>query len=206
MTPGSTAFRVGRHAWVGPPARTVSIVNEHPSRTLPPATAGLLSSKIREPLERFFEIEAASGILLLAAALLAVLWANSPWSELYAAIRDLPLRLGVGAYRWELTLHFVVNDGLMTIFFLLVGLEIRRELYDGALADVRAAVIPLAAAPGGIIVPALIYLSLAPNVELRQGWAVPTATDIAFAIGVLTVLGKRAFGRAGAVVDPCNHR
>jgi NhaA family Na+:H+ antiporter len=165
-------------------------VTEPRSRILP-AAASLLASKIRRPIERFFEIEAASGVLLLAATILALIWANSPWRHLYEAIWDLPFRLSAGAYTWEPTLHFVVNDGLMTIFFLVVGLEIRRELHDGALADLRAAVVPLAAAVGGILLPALIYLALASQNEIRRGWAVPTATDIAFAIGVLTLLGKR---------------
>jgi NhaA family Na+:H+ antiporter len=165
-------------------------VNEHHARPAAVASAALLTEKIRKPLERFFAIEAASGIVLLAATLLALLWANSPWGDLYAQLWDLPVRFGLGDQGWELTLHFVVNDGLMTVFFLLVGLEIRRELHDGALADIRRAVVPFAAALGGVAIPALIYIALATDGALRRGWAIPTATDIAFAIGVLAVLGK----------------
>jgi NhaA family Na+:H+ antiporter len=150
-----------------------------------------LAIRLRQPLERFIQIEAASGIVLLAVTVLALIWANSPWSAAYEALWHLPVRFGFGAHDWEVTLHFIVNDGLMTVFFLVVGLEIRRELHDGALADARRAIIPVMAALGGVVAPALIYLALSGNEELRRGWAVPTATDIAFAVGVLTVLGKR---------------
>lgn len=150
-----------------------------------------MPSRFLKPFERFFEIEASSGAVLLIVTALALVWANSPWSAAYDSIWHLSIRLGVGRYSWQTTLHFLVNDSLMTVFFLLVGLEIRRELHDGALSNLRQALLPLAAALGGIIAPALIYLALVANEELRRGWAIPTATDIAFAIGVLTVLGKR---------------
>lgn len=148
-------------------------------------------SRLRQPLERFFQIEAASGVVLLAVTALALIWANSPWGAAYEALWHLPVRFGFGDHEWEVTLHFIVNDWLMTVFFLVVGLEIRRELHDGALSDVRRAIIPLMAATGGVIAPALIYLALSGNEALRRGWAIPTATDIAFAVGVLTVLGNR---------------
>lgn len=99
--------------------------------------------------------------------------------------------IAVGGLAWRQSLHFLINDGLMTIFFLLVGLEIRRELHEGALSNLKAAALPLMAAVGGIIAPALIYLSLAHDPHLSRGWAIPTATDIAFAMGVLALLGKR---------------
>ncbi len=168
-------------------------MNNSPAQAVAEA-ARSLPSRILRPLERFFQVEASSGFVLLAATIVALLWANSPWRALYEALWHLPVRFGLGAYDWSATLHFVVNDALMTVFFLLVGLEIRRELYDGALADARRAIVPVAAALGGIVVPALVYLTLASGPELHRGWAIPTATDIAFAIGVLTVLGKRVPG------------
>jgi Na+:H+ antiporter, NhaA family len=136
-------------------------------------------ARVLKPLEAFFRIESSSGLVLLAATLCALLWANSPWHASYDSI-------------WQAeSTRFVINDGLMTVFFLVVGLEIRRELQDGALSTLKTAALPLLAALGGIIVPAAIYLLLNPNVETRHGWAIPTATDIAFAVGALTLLGKR---------------
>jgi NhaA family Na+:H+ antiporter len=159
----------------------------------PPASAQAspIKASLLEPLERFFRIEASSGIMLLAAALAAVLWANSPWAPYYDAVWHLPLSIGAGGAIFTRSLHFWINDGLMTVFFLLVGLEIRREIHEGALASVRAAALPLAAALGGVLVPALIYLAFNSSQGHPSGWAVPTVTDIAFAIGVLTLLGDR---------------
>jgi Na+:H+ antiporter, NhaA family len=140
-------------------------------------------------LERFLSIEAASGILLLGATAVALLWANSPWSASYEYLwHGAALPFADGAHA---TLHFLVNDGLMTIFFLVVGLEIRREIHDGALSTLRLAALPIAAATGGIVAPAVIYALLNGEESVRQGWAIPTATDIAFAVGVLALLGKR---------------
>src|SRR5690606_12515786 len=117
------------------------------------------------------------GVVLLALTALAVIWANSPWWESYERLWHAPFTIGFGTFIVQKPLHFWVNDGLMTLFFLVVGLEIRRELHNGALADRRRAALPLAAALGGIVVPAAIYLALNPGEELRRGWAVPTATD-----------------------------
>jgi NhaA family Na+:H+ antiporter len=128
-----------------------------------------MPSRFLKPFERFFEIEASSGAVLLIVTALALVWANSPWSAAYDSIWPLSIRLGVGRYSWQTTLHFLVNDSLMTVFFLLVGLEIRRELHDGVLSNLRQALLPLAAALGGIIAPALIYLALVANEELRPG-------------------------------------
>jgi Na+:H+ antiporter, NhaA family len=145
-----------------------------------------------EPLERFLHVEAASGIVLLIAAAAALIWANSPWGASYEHFWHLPLTLGVGASVSSQSLHFWINDGLMTIFFLVVGLEIRREMHEGALASVRQAALPLIAALGGVLMPAIIYFALNhQDPALRDGWAVPTATDIAFAVGVLALLGRR---------------
>lgn len=132
--------------------------------------------KLLEPFERFIRIEASSGIVLLCATVVALLWANSPWRASYEALGHL---------------HLVVNDGLMTFFFLLIGLEIRREMQAGSFASVRAATVPLVAALGGMITPALLFLAIADS-SLRRGWAIPTATDIAFAVGALALLGTRA--------------
>ena len=136
-------------------------------------------ARVLKPLDAFLRIEASSGLVLLGATLGALLWANSPWREPYESI-------------WHAELsHLVVNDGLMTLFFLVVGLEIRREVHDGALSTLRRATLPLVAALGGIIMPAAIYLLLNAPFETRTGWAIPTATDIAFAVGALALLGKR---------------
>jgi NhaA family Na+:H+ antiporter len=150
-----------------------------------------LALKLFKPLERFLRVQAASGIVLLAATAVALVWANSPWASSYSSLWEAPFTIGYGVLIAEQPLRFWVNEGLMTVFFLLVGLEIRRELHDGALASARAAALPVAAAAGGIIVPALIYVALNSDPLLLRGWAVPTATDIAFAIGALTVLGAR---------------
>lgn len=149
---------------------------------------------ILRSLERFVHVEAASGIVLLAAAMLALVWANSPAGELYERLWHMPVGLRLGGWSISLSLHFVVNDLAMTVFFLVVGLEIRREMHEGALADLRLAALPIFAAAGGVVAPALIYASLNATPELRNGWAVPTATDIAFAVGVLALLGRRVPG------------
>lgn len=143
------------------------------------------------PLELFLRIEAASGILLFIAALVALVWANSPWAESYVQLWHTPVGLRIGSFSFERSLEWFVNDGLMVIFFFVVGLEIRREIHDGELSEWRRAALPAAAALGGMIAPALIYLTLAGQPEIRGGWGVPMATDIAFAVGVLTLLGKR---------------
>ncbi|AMN45704.1 sodium:proton antiporter [Steroidobacter denitrificans] len=147
--------------------------------------------RLLQPLERFARLEAAGGIALLVATLIALLWASSPWSSTYHALWHTPITLGWSSWLSHQSLQFWINDGLMTIFFLLVGLEIRREMHDGALATVRLAALPLIAAAGGVMMPAVIFLALNDDPLLRHAWAVPTATDIAFAVGVLTLLGKR---------------
>lgn len=143
------------------------------------------------PLERFLHIEAASGLLLLLAAAVALAWANSPWSDGYAQLWHTPLGIRVGHFAFERTLEWVVNDALMVIFFFVVGLEIRREIHSGELSEWRRASLPAAAALGGMLVPAALYLVFAGAAETRSGWGVPMATDIAFAVGILTLLGKR---------------
>ena len=138
---------------------------------------------------RFISVEAASGLVLLAAAALALACANSPLAPTYQALWEYRVNFGAPFLPAQ-DLHFWVNDGLMTVFFLLVGLEIRREIHDGTLSDPRIATLPIVAAAGGVVVPALIYLLVAAGPQLRRGWAIPTATDIAFAVGVLSLLGR----------------
>jgi NhaA family Na+:H+ antiporter len=148
-----------------------------------------LTERVVQTLERFLHIEAVSGGVLITAATVALVWANSPFAHWYDDLWHLPLTIGIGSLSMTQSLHFVVNEGLMTIFFLVAGLEIRRELHEGALSSIRSAALPLVAAIGGVIAPAAIYLSLNWDTN-RGGWAVPIATDIAFAVGVLALLGK----------------
>jgi NhaA family Na+:H+ antiporter len=170
-------------------------------RRAPAATPAVpLTAKIFRPLERFLHVQAASGIVLLAAALLALLWANSPWRGSYEAIWRIPFTISFAGLLADQPLRFWINDGLMTVFFLLVGLEIRRELHEGALSSLRLAALPIAAAAGGILVPALVYLTFNTEPQLRQGWAVPTATDIAFAVGVLALLAARVSSNLRALL------
>ncbi|MGV3653893.1 MAG: Na+/H+ antiporter NhaA [Noviherbaspirillum sp.] len=180
----------------------------HPTSSRPSIPrAQLLTERAFLALERFLHIEAVSGIVLLLAAAAALIWANSPAADSYHALWHTPLSIGVGGLAFSQSLHFWVNDALMTVFFLVVGMEIRREIAEGALASWQLASLPLAAALGGVVVPALIYLACNGEPAQRQGWAVPTATDIAFAVGVLALLGRgipsnlRIFLLALAIID-----
>lgn len=150
----------------------------------------ILTERALSAVERFFHIEAVSGIVLLLAAIAALIWANSPAADSYEHFWHTQVTLGIGAYSVSPSLHFLVNDGLMTIFFLVVGAEIRQEIKDGALANLRLATLPLGAALGGVLMPAALYLAFNHGSVASTGWAVPTATDIAFAVGVLALLGK----------------
>jgi NhaA family Na+:H+ antiporter len=145
------------------------------------------------PLRDFFESTVAGGILLLAAAIAALIWSNSPWADSYAMLwEETYLTIGLGDAALSMSLHHWINDGLMAIFFLVVGLEIKRELLVGELASVRRATLPVAAALGGALLPAAIYLAIVgPGSPDARGWGVPMATDIAFALGVLALLGRR---------------
>lgn len=164
------------------------------SNSIPPeAWAPLLRTArlATRPLERFLHIQAASGIVLISTAALALLWANSPWAETYTQLWHTPIGLRAGPFAFERSLEWFINDGLMAIFFFVVGLEIRRELHQGELSEWRRASLPVAAAAGGMLAPALLYLVFAGEPATRSGWGVPMATDIAFAVGILVLLGKR---------------
>lgn len=146
---------------------------------------------ILQPIARFLEREIAGSLLLLGAAVVALAWANSPWSGSYDRLWDTEIVVGVG--HWEIAEHLRgwVNDLLMALFFYVVGLEIKRELLVGELRDPRAAALPVVAAVGGMVVPALIYFALNTSGDAARGWGVPVATDIAFAVGVLSLFSKR---------------
>lgn len=147
--------------------------------------------RLLSPVERFLAVESSSGIVLLAAAALAIAWANSPLSSWYEALLHTPIGLRVGGLAFERDVHFWINDGLMVVFFFLVGLEIKREVHAGELSELRRAALPAFAALGGMLAPAGIYLLLNAGGPTAAGWGVPMATDIAFAVGVLALLGNR---------------
>ncbi|WP_280371501.1 Na+/H+ antiporter NhaA [Pseudomonas sp. BN411] len=181
-------------------------MNQAPSPKALPA-AQRIADKAFSAFEKFLHIEAVSGIVLLIAAAAALIWANSPYASSYEHLWHMPLSFGIGDFVVSNSLHFWINDALMTVFFLVVGMEIRREIHEGALANLKLAALPMIAAFGGVLVPALVYLTLNNTEGLRQGWAVPTATDIAFAVGVLALLGRsvpgsvRVFLLALAIID-----
>ncbi|HYD10674.1 MAG TPA: Na+/H+ antiporter NhaA [Acidimicrobiales bacterium] len=139
-----------------------------------------------KPVRRFLETEAAGGVVLVVAAIVALVWANV-WPHSYESLLHTSVSLRVGTFGFEGDLHHFVNDGLMAVFFFVVGLEIKRELVAGDLRDPRAAALPALGAVGGMVVPALLYLAVAGD----GGWGIPMATDIAFAVGVLALLGSR---------------
>lgn len=177
------------------------LTHRHPSRSQ------ILAERAFARFQRFLHIEAVSGAVLLVAAAIALVWANSSFQHSYHELWHLPFSIGIGELVFSRSLHFWINDGLMTFFFLVVGMEIRREIHEGALSKLDQALLPVAAAAGGVIAPALIYLSLNLEPVRAQGWAVPTATDIAFAVGVLALLGRsipsdvRVFLLALAIID-----
>ncbi len=146
--------------------------------------------RVLDPLREFLHEEAAGGIVLVLAAVAAVVWANSAFADSYDTFWGRDLTLGFGSFAVTEDLQHWVNDALMAIFFFVVGLEIKRELVQGELRDRRAAALPALAALGGVLVPALIFIAVADGPAL-DGWGIPMATDIAFAIGVLALLGSR---------------
>ena len=166
-----------------------------------------MTIRLLRPIERFFGLESASGILLLLSAAVALVWANSPWAASYFDLWHLPTVIAAGPYSLSLDLHHWINDGLMVVFFFVVGLEIKREVLVGELASPRAAALSIVAALGGMVVPAAIYLALNAGGPGEAGWGIPMATDIAFALGVLILMGRRVplalkvFVTAVAIVD-----
>ena len=169
-------------------------MNPPSSRQLRPATFLHRDSRLARmarPLAQFLRVEAAGGVLLAVAAAVALVWANSPWRAGYEALWATPVDISVGSFHLAEDLHGVVNDGLMAIFFFVVGLEIKREWTVGELRDRRQAALPAMAALGGMIVPALIYLAFNTGGPEGRGWGIPMATDIAFAVGVMALLGRR---------------
>src|SRR6516225_8343681 len=154
-------------------------------------TPSLPIDVLASPFVRFAKMEAASGILLLAGTVAALVWANSPWEQSYHALWNEHVSIGFGKFVLAETRLEWINDGLMSVFFFLVGLEIKREVLIGELSSLRHAAFPLIAALGGAIVPADLYLSIAHAGGEQKGWAIPMATDIAFVLGVLAILGSR---------------
>ena len=164
------------------------------------------SSFIR-PLRDFLTTEAAGGAVVVLAAVAALIWANSPWSGSYDSLWHTSFGIDLGRYRFEMDLRHWVNDALMAVFFFVVGLEIKREIVEGELNDRRKAIVPVVAAFGGMIVPALIFVLVTVGTPSARGWGVPMATDIALAIGILALAGSRVpagaklFLLALAIVD-----
>jgi NhaA family Na+:H+ antiporter len=144
-----------------------------------------------DPLKRFMHIEASSGIVLVGVTLTALVLANSPFSERFLAFWKTPVGFRIGSFQMFHSLQHWINDGLMAVFFFVIGLEVKRELVMGELQDLRKAALPIAAAIGGMIVPACIYLFLLHGAPGERGWGIPMATDIAFVVGCLTILGSR---------------
>ena len=159
------------------------------------------------PLEEFIHRQTTSGILLMFCAVVALFIANSPWADDYHHLLELPVNIGLGEWMFSMSLHHWINDGLMALFFFVVGLELKRELMVGELSNLKAALLPIIAAVGGMVVPALIYIFFNPTGHTFDGWGIPMATDIAFALGVLALLGNRvpaallSFLVALAIVD-----
>ncbi len=151
-----------------------------------------LADKVLKSLQDFLRLEAAGGLLLMGTATLALLVANSPLDRYYAALLELPLEIRIGTFGIEKPLLLWVNDGLMAVFFFLVGMELKREVLEGHLSSLQRASLPAFAAVGGMAVPAACYVALNwGDPVAMKGWAIPTATDIAFALGVLLLLGDR---------------
>ena len=147
--------------------------------------------RVLTPIEEFIHRQTTSGILLMLCAVMAIFIANTEWIETYHHILETKVKLGLGENIFSMSVHHWINDGLMALFFLLVGLELKRELLVGELSNFKAALLPIIAAIGGMVVPALIYYSFNPSGHTADGWGIPMATDIAFALGVLALLGNR---------------
>jgi NhaA family Na+:H+ antiporter len=143
------------------------------------------------PIRRFFNVEAASGLVLLGGAIVALAWANSPLGWVYRRVFEEPVTLVLHGRHWPLSPRAIVSDGLMTFFFFLVGMEIKREAVEGELRSPRRALLPALAALGGMLVPALVFRALVAGTAGAHGWGIPMATDIAFTLGTLKLMGRR---------------
>lgn len=159
-------------------------------------------------IEEFIKEESSSGILLIFAAILALILSNMFMSPFYDSFLHIPVEVRIGSLHLDKSLYHWVNDGLMAIFFLLIGLEVKREILEGHLSSLNQIALPGIVAIGGMVVPAMIYLSFNQNNPMAEnGWAIPTATDIAFALGILSLLGNRVpislkiFLMALAIID-----
>ena len=151
-----------------------------------------VAQRVVAPVDNFLHHETSSGLILVAMAVIALVWANLPGNHSYHALwHETYISVGIGGLDLSKPLHFWINDFLMTFFFMVAGFEIKREMAEGELSDVRRAALPVAAAIGGMLAPALIFFAFNPSGPTARGWGVPMATDIAFALGVLVLLGKR---------------
>ena len=147
---------------------------------------------LTQQIQHFLKLESAGGILLLFSAVVAMLLANSPLNQTYNDFLNLPVSIQVGSFSIDKTLIHWINDGFMAVFFVLVGMEVKKELFEGALSSYQQAIFPAIAAVGGMIVPALAYWFIAKqDTSLANGWAIPMATDIAFALGIMALLSKQ---------------
>ncbi len=146
--------------------------------------------KIIAPVSRFIHLEYTSGIVLLLSVIVAIIWANSAYADSYHHLWELPLSIGFDKYVFNQPLHIWINDGLMAIFFFVIGLELKREFMDGELSTAKKASLPMMAALGGMIVPAILYFTINQGTEAEHGWGIPMATDIAFALALLSIAGK----------------
>lgn len=147
--------------------------------------------KISTPFEHFLHAQTTTGIILIFMTVLALILANSPLTEAYAHFFHTKINFSVGSWTLSHTIHHWINDGLMAIFFFIIGLEIKREIMVGELSNIKVAILPILAAIGGMVLPALIYMSMNYGTEGANGWGIPMATDIAFAISALVLLGRR---------------
>jgi NhaA family Na+:H+ antiporter len=170
-------------------------------------TKGSALTKIVSPLNRFIQLEYSSGVILLLSVAIAILWSNSNYAEEYHHLWNARFAVGYGLYQLNEPLHIWINDGLMAVFFFVIGLELKREFLEGELSSVGKALLPMAAAAGGMIVPALIYFLINQGGSAEHGWGIPMATDIAFALALLSMAGKyipvsiKVFLSALAVAD-----
>jgi NhaA family Na+:H+ antiporter len=187
---------VRREAWSADswilPTKEIPVPTGHPPLEGSWSAGGSrVARRLAMPLREFLDTEVAGGLVLLAATAIALVWANSPWQEAYQTLWSTELAVEVGRSSLALDLRHWVNEGLMALFFFVVGLEIKRELVAGELRSPRNAALPVVTALGGMVAPALVFLVLNGGGPGERGWGIPMATDIAFALGVLALLGSR---------------